>query len=174
MGGKAAMVLALRHPELVERLCVVDVAPADYEERSEFAGYIEAMLALDLGTLDSRGDADAALEQAVPNRTVRSFLLQNLRRTDDGWAWQPNLEVLGRDLPKLGGWPEEALADAAPYDGSTLWIAGEKSAYVQDEHAAEMARWFPKVRRVTIKGAGHWVHSEQPQIFTEVLRRFLA
>ena len=174
MGGKAAMVLTLRHPELVERLCVVDVAPADYEERSEFAGYIEAMLAIDLTTLESRGEADAELEQAVPNRTVRSFLLQNLRRTDDGWAWQPNLEVLGRDLAELGGWPEDALAGVAPYDGSTLWIAGEKSAYIQDEHAAEMSRWFPKVRRITIKGAGHWVHSEQPQIFTEVLRRFLA
>lgn len=174
MGGKAAMVLALRHPELVERLCVVDVAPVDYESRSEFAGYIEAMLALDLDALDSRGDADAALEAAVPSRTVRSFLLQNLRRTDDGWSWQPNLEVLGRDLASLGGWPEEALAEVAPYDGSTLWIAGEKSAYVQDEHAETMSRWFPKVRRITIKGAGHWVHSEQPQIFTEVLRRFLA
>ena len=31
MGGKAAMVLALRHPELVERLCVVDVSPVDYD-----------------------------------------------------------------------------------------------------------------------------------------------
>ena len=27
MGGKAAMVLALRHPEVVARLCVVDIAP---------------------------------------------------------------------------------------------------------------------------------------------------
>ena len=37
-------------------------------------------------------------------------------------------------------------------------------------------RWtsyFPRNRRVTIKGAGHWVHSEQPAVFTEVLRRFL-
>jgi pimeloyl-ACP methyl ester carboxylesterase len=132
------------------------------------------MLALDLDSLESRGDADAALEPAVPNRTVRSFLLQNLRRGDDGWSWQPNLEVLGRDLPALGGWPEDALADAAPYAGSTLWIAGEKSEYVQDEHADAMSRWFPKARRITIKGAGHWVHSEQPEIFTEVLRRFLA
>ena len=107
MGGKAAMVLALRHPELVERLCVVDVSPADYESGSEFAGYIAAMLALDLTTLERRSDADAALADAVPNTTVRSFLLQNLRHDDDGWAWQPNLEVLGRDLATLGGWPEE-------------------------------------------------------------------
>jgi len=29
------------------------------------------------------------------------------------------------------------------------------------------------VRRVTVKGAGHWVHSEQPDVFIEVLKRFV-
>ena len=174
MGGKAAMVLALRHPALVERLCVVDVSPVDYEERSEFAGYIEALLALDLDSLERRSDADEALTEAVPNPTVRSFLLQNLRRHDDGWSWQPNLEVLGRDLPNLGAWPEDALAETSPYEGKTLWVAGQNSPYIRDEYADAMDRWFPHNRRVTIKDAGHWVHSEQPQVFTEVLRRFLA
>ena len=37
-----------------------------------------------------------------------------------------------------------------------------------------MDRLFPRNRRVTIKGAGHWVHSEQPEVFTEVLRRFVS
>ncbi|HYF73013.1 MAG TPA: alpha/beta fold hydrolase, partial [Nocardioides sp.] len=114
MGGKAAMVLALRHPELVERLCVVDISPVDYSagERGtgEFAGYIEAMLGLDLTTLEHRRDADAALTEAVPNSTVRSFLLQNLHHHAGQWSWRPNLEVLGRDLELLGGWPEEALS----------------------------------------------------------------
>jgi pimeloyl-ACP methyl ester carboxylesterase len=174
MGGKAAMVLALRHPELVERLCVVDVSPVDYEAGSEFAAYIAAMQALDLASVQHRRDADAALAEAVPSPTVRSFLLQNLRRTDEGWSWQPNLDLLGRDLAALGGWPEAALAGHPPYQGRTLWIAGANSSYVEDEYAAEMDRWFPRNRRVTIKGAGHWVHSEQPEVFTEVLRRFLA
>jgi pimeloyl-ACP methyl ester carboxylesterase len=26
---------------------------------------------------------------------------------------------------------------------------------------------------VTVKDAGHWVHSEQPEVFLQVLRRFL-
>jgi len=175
MGGKAAMVLALRHPDLVERLCVVDVSPVDYASASEFVGYIEAMLALDLTALERRSEADAALTAAVPSPTVRSFLLQNLRREDDGsWSWQPNLEVLGRDITALSGWPEDRLAGATPYAGRTLWVNGENSAYVRDEYVAAMDRWFPRNRRVTIKGAGHWVHSEQPAVFTEVLRRFLA
>jgi len=174
MGGKAAMVLALRHPELVERLCVVDIAPVGYRSASEFAGYIEAMQGLDLTRLEHRRDAEQALAEAVPNPTVRGFLLQNLRRGDGGWAWQPNLEVLGRDLAILGAWPEEQLAGLAPYPGRTLWVSGQNSRYVREEHTAAMERWFPRTRKVTIKDAGHWVHSEQPAVFTEVLRRFLA
>src|SRR5690606_18205201 len=37
MGGKIAMLAALRHPELVERLVVVDVAPVAYGHGAEFA-----------------------------------------------------------------------------------------------------------------------------------------
>ena len=47
------------------------------------------------------------------------------------------------------------------------------SDYVSDDHAGEMDRRFPRNRRVLVKGAGHWVHSEQPDVFLEVLRRFL-
>ena len=174
MGGKAAMVLALRHPELVDRLCVVDISPVAYAKAGEFRGYIDAMQGMDLSALTGRADAEAALAAAVPNATVRGFLLQNLRRDGDGWRWQANLDVLGRDLVELGGWPEEALAGTAPYDGPTLWVAGATSPYVREEYVDAMERWFPRVRRVTVKGAGHWVHSEQPEVFLEVLRRFAA
>ncbi len=170
MGGKIAMALALRHPELVARLVVVDVAPVSYDAgRREFAGYIEAMRALDLTTLASRADADAALRSAVPNTTVRSFLLQNLRREADQWCWQLNLVLLGDELVALGEWPEMQTVNDLP----VLWIGGANSAYVLDDHAPAMERLFPRVRRVTIKGAGHWVHSEQPDVFLEVLRRFV-
>lgn len=173
MGGKAAMVLALRHPELVERLCVVDISPVAQPASDEFAGYIRAMQELDLTRLERRSDADEALLGAVPNRTVRSFLLQNLRHDDDGWRWMLNLDVLGEQLETLGGWPEEDLVDVAPYDGPVLWIGGARSGYVREEYAAAMDRWFPRNRRVTIKDAGHWVHSEQPAVFIEVLRGFV-
>ena len=173
MGGKAAMVLALRHPALVERLCVVDVSPVAYQTMSEFSGYIQALQGIDLGHIERRSDADDALVDAVPNRTVRSFLLQNLHQDEGVWSWRPNLSVLGRDLAVLGGWPDDALADTAPYDGKTLWVNGQDSDYVRPEYVVAMDRWFPHNRRVTIKNAGHWVHSEQPAVFTEVLRRFL-
>ncbi len=170
MGGKVAMLLALRRPELVERLVVVDVAPVPYDHAAEFEGYISAMRAIDLDTLSTRAEADSALLEAVPSSMVRGFLLQSLRREGDGWEWLLNLEVLGRDLDLITGWPE---VDAAPYERPVLWVGGGDSRYVTPEHLAAMDRLFPRNRRVTVKGAGHWVHSERPEVFREVLKRFI-
>jgi pimeloyl-ACP methyl ester carboxylesterase len=173
MGGKISMLVALLHPELVERLVVVDVSPVPYDHATEFDRYITAMRAIDLDTLQRRSDAEDALREAVPDPTVRGFLLQSLRREGDHWRWYLNLEQLGRDLDDITGWPEAALAGTAPYDGPVLWVGGADSKYVRPDYAGAMDRWFPRNRRVTVKGAGHWVHSERPEVFIEVLRRFL-
>ena len=180
MGGKVAMLVALRRPELVERLCVVDMSPVSYHRTDVFEGFVAAMRGLGLDTLTSRQEADERLSEAVPDPTVRGFLLQNLRRDlsadggGQGWRWQMNLDVLGDSLRDLASWPEEQLAGVAPYDGPVLWVAGQESGYVKPEYDAAMTRWFPRKRLVTIKNAGHWVHSEQPAVFVDVLRRFLA
>lgn len=172
MGGKAAMVLALRHPELVARLCVVDVAPAAYDHASEFADYVTSMRGLDLDSLTGRTEADEAMARTVPDPAIRGFLLQNLRRDGDRWRWQVNLRLLGDHLSDLSGWPADQVAGAV-YDGPVLWVGGASSGYVRDEHGDAMDGLFPRHRRVTIKNAGHWVHSEQPQVFLQVLRQFV-
>ena len=80
-----------------------------------------------------------------------------------------NLDLLRRDLADIGGFPDIA----ASFDRPVLWVAGERSPYIQPEHADTMRALFPKVRSVTVKDAGHWVHSQQPAVLIEVLRRFL-
>ena len=183
MGGKVAMQLALRRPELLRALVVVDVAPVDYpesggrtdepdEEASPFAAYIAAMRALDLESLRTRDDADEALRPAVPSRMVRSFLLQSLVRDGaGGWRWRLNLEALARDLGRLRGFPEPP--QNAAFEGPVLWVAGANSHYVLPRDRDRMDALFPATRLVRIKNAGHWVHSEQPEVFLETLRRFL-
>ncbi len=176
LGGKVSMVLALLHPERVERLCVADMSPVAYDASREFRGYIDAMRAMDLAQVVHRSDAERLLEPAVPDPVVRSFLLQNLRRDPDapsGWSWQANLDVLDRDLAVISDWPEEQLAAAAPYDGPVLWLAGSRSSYVQPAYDAAMDRWFPRNRKVTMKDTGHWLHSERPELFLQILQRFL-
>ena len=187
MGGKVAMQVALRRPELVRALVVVDIAPVEYpvagsrtddpdEELSPFAAYIAAMKAMDLERLGRRDEADEALRAAVPSRMVRSFLLQSLVReglgTDGSWRWRLNLDLLERDLDRLRGFPDPP--PDARFDGPVLWIAGANSHYVLDRDRERMEDLFPHTRLVRIKHAGHWVHSEQPEVFLETIRRFLA
>lgn len=183
MGGKVAMQLALRRPDLLRALVVVDIAPVEYplsggrtddphEEASPFAAYLAAMREIDLDHLASRSNADAALQDVVPSRMVRSFLLQNLEREGTaGWRWRLNLPVLERDLDRLRSFPEPT--PGARFDGPVLWIAGANSHYVLDRDRDRMDELFPAARLVRVKNAGHWVHSEQPEIVLETLRRFL-
>lgn len=175
LGGKTAMLLALRHPELVARLVVVDIAPRSYGSLDRFSTYIAEMERLPLGELTSRGDAEARFEESNPG--VKSFLLQNLRRDGDTWRWQANLGLFAADAAKgtgslIADWPD-AAGELAPYEDPVLWVAGSESQYVGDEDLPTMQALFPKVRQLTVKGASHWVHTDAPEVVVEALRRFV-
>ena len=175
LGGKTAMLLALRHPGLVERLVVVDIAPKSYGSLERFEGYIREMQSLPLGQLTSRADAEARFDEPDPG--VKAFLLQNLRRDGDGWRWQANLDLVADDADRgsgsvIAGWPV-TVGDVEPFAGPVLWLAGGESRYVKDADAPAMRALFPRARQVTVKGASHWVHTDAPQVVVEALRRFV-
>lgn len=172
MGGKVAMRVALLHPQLLKRLVIVDVSPVDKGGSDEFTYYADQLMGLDLARLTSRSQADQALAEAIPNAGTRAFLLQNLHRDPEGgWRWLPNLALLRREMDRMSGWPE---APDAHWDGPVLWVAGERSSFISPQTESAMRRHFPNVRLEVVAGAGHWVHADQPQAFTDLLRRFLA
>jgi pimeloyl-ACP methyl ester carboxylesterase len=106
MGGKTAMVLALRHPDLIDRLVVVDISPVASDNGGEFDHLLGSLKKLDPDALSSRTDADEQLQEPIPNAGTRGFLLQNLRSTTSGYAWQPNLDLLHGSLPAIGDFPD--------------------------------------------------------------------
>ena len=177
LGGKVAMVLALTHPRLVERLAVVDIAPKGYGDLSRFEGYITGMRRLPLAEVTDRRDAETRFAEVEPDEGVRSFLLQNLRRDGETWRWRANLGLIAADADRgsesaIADFPD--LGDRAPFEGPVLWLVGGESRYVKDADDEQMRALFPRTRQVTVKGADHWVHSQAPGVTTEALRRFLA
>ena len=167
MGGKAAMALALTHPERVAGLVVVDIAPVAYDH--DQAGILQAMADVDLARVASRGDADRQLRAAVPEAGVRQFLLTNLERADGGWRWRLPLDILADALPVILDFPEPG----SPYTGPTLFLHGAASDYVSPRHHEAIRRHFPEARIQGLDGVGHWVHAEAPEAFEAELRRFL-
>lgn len=166
MGGKIAMLLACRHPERVERLIIVDVAPKGYawpEHRLEFA----AMNDLDLAHLASRAAAEKHFESRVPDWGMRKFLTTNLERISEGnWRWQINLPGITAALPAL---EKNVLAPNDRYSGPTLFITGGRSRYVKPEDATVIATHFPAARIETIAEAGHNPHMETRAAFVKAV-----
>ena len=65
MGGKTAMAAALRYPEIIEGLVVVDVSPHKAPGERESTDLIKAMKNLDLSSLTNRREADAVLKNDI-------------------------------------------------------------------------------------------------------------
>jgi esterase len=168
MGGKAAMVLALTRPEMVNRLIVADIAPVAYTH--DQTRHIDAMRGLDLTGLESRAEADRRLSATLPDPALRAFFLQSLDLRATPPRWRLNLDVLEREMPKIVGWPDVT----GRFDGPTLFLSGALSAYLRPEHRAPIRALFPNARFARIPGAGHWLHAEKPLEFEETVRVFLA
>ena len=169
MGGKAAMVLALDRPEVVERLVVVDIAPA--RSLNPAGGYVRAMRAVPLATCTGRTDVEAALTDAIPDAAMRRFLTLNLRSGPDGLRWPNNLEALERHMESILSFP--TYPPGRTFTKPTLFVAGGRSQYLRPEHRPEIERLFPRARFAVIENAGHWVHADAPGPFIETVSRFL-
>ena len=165
MGGKAAIVLALSHPDRIRRLVVADIAPVAYSHTQQHL--IDAMQGLDLTAIESRGAADRVLAERIDEPGVRAFLLQSLDVKER--RWRLNLDVLAAEMPKIVGFPELE----GRFDGPALFLTGAGSDYVLPEHRDRIRALIPNARFAKIPGAGHWLHADKPREFEAAVRVFL-
>lgn len=166
MGGKAAMMLALTHPDMVARLIVGDIAPVTYTH--DQSRYIAAMQAVDLSRVEKRSDAEAQLAALVDDPVLPAFFTQSLDIKER--RWRLNLDVLSDQMPHILGFPDTAAQFGKP----TLFLTGANSHYVAPEHRALIKGLFPAARFAKIPGAGHWLHAEKPREFEAAVRTWLA
>ncbi|MBC7776161.1 MAG: alpha/beta fold hydrolase, partial [Phycisphaerae bacterium] len=164
MGGKVAMQLALTHPDMVEKLVVVDMEPSQADDNH--SDIIDALLGLDLSKMTARREAEAYLTERIHDFGTRQFLLKNITREDDGsFTWKMNLPILWKHYNDI-----LSAVTGEPFEKPTLFVRGSRSDYVKDSEWEKTKRLFPKADLVTIEGAGHWVHADKPKELLEVLR----
>jgi esterase len=167
MGGKTAMNFAVRYPELLSKLIVVDIAPKAYPVHHD--SIIDGLKAIPIDTLQSREEADRILAQHVAEADVRQFLLKNLsRKPEGGFTWKINLPVIDKSLEKIS----EGMQYEGSYIGSSLFVRGSKSKYVLDDDRTNIKTLFPNSTLVTMD-TGLWVQAEKPVEFVEIVKNFL-
>jgi pimeloyl-ACP methyl ester carboxylesterase len=151
-GGLLSLDFAVRKPELVTRLVLLDAGLPDHEPSDELEQY-----ALEEERLLETGDVDAAVEL-------------NLR------FWCP--DVADRVRPMVAGaleWEGDApeAIDLGAVRAPTLVAVGERDK--RDFHviAERLAREIPDAELVVIPGAGHLPSLERPDEIAALVRRFL-
>jgi len=168
MGGKTAMHFALTHHDRVDQRIVVDIAPVAYPDLHEHL--FEALCDIDPAQYSSRDEIDKVLAKSIASLRVRQFLLKNITRKNGSLSWTMNLEAIFQAYPVLRGevlgWP--------PFSGDTLFIRGDRSEYIRDEHIPDIHHLFPAAEIKTIADAGHWLHAEKPDEFGRMVSSFLA
>ncbi len=101
MGGKTAMQVALRFPERVSCLIVVDIAPVQYEHFQKNLKLIRAMQELGLPKIMTRAEVEKKLADKIDEKHILSFLMTNLICKEGQSQWRIGLEQIASGLPEL-------------------------------------------------------------------------
>lgn len=183
MGGKVAMLTALRKPEVVNKLIVVDISPRAYQTLSEHApqavdhlNILKSMQEVNFDEVENRMDVDMILASTIKSQRIRAFLLKNVKRTDKRkFGWKINLPVLLESLPHImeGIIPESNQGISGSSNVPVLFLKGENSGYIPEEDFSLIKELFAHAQIVTIPNSGHWLHAEQTSLFLKNVRYFL-
>ncbi|KAJ3161697.1 Alpha/beta hydrolase domain-containing protein 11 [Geranomyces michiganensis] len=187
MGGKVAMHFALSQQDVVNKLVVVDMAPTVGRPSSDFEIYLSGMNRVEAARVASKPEADRILAETVDDLPIRQFILTNLRAPPSKslassssssssspsppyMSFRINLPVLEAALAKL--WEFPLTNSGVTWAGDALFIAGSKARYITPQKEPSIRGFFPHAD-VKYLDAGHWVHSEKPEEFMELVTMFL-
>ncbi|HPE99287.1 MAG TPA: alpha/beta fold hydrolase [Bacteroidales bacterium] len=180
MGGKLAMHLALNHSEMVDKLIVADISPIDYpiDEDNEM---VQAINRMNLSSVNNREELRQMIQWATNDPMLQGLILKNISSKGlSGFSWKPDLENITKNLQEIYDFrchefqirASESI-DKASFNKETLFLKGDNSQYISENHYPKIAALFPQNKITTIENAGHWLHAEKPAEFYEVCMNFL-
>ena len=160
LGGAVAISLALRNPELVSRLMLVDSAPLD--------------------GLTTPEEHYPIIEQYKQNRELLAQALKAVTPSMDDEPFLQRLSAEGMKMNPIAFTGNARALARFDYTGRgkdfekpVLVVAGEQDVLINPDMAKSTADAFPNARLKILPKIGHSVMVEAPQTFNELLREFL-
>ena len=170
MGGRNALNFASRFPRRVISLVIEDISPesklSDVEKYEKLLGRVPT-------PFKSKKEAKEFLMNDFGDAVLGNYFYSNLVENDEGlvdWRFSKSgiLESVkrGRQVDRWEEWRGLKMP--------TLLVRGENSNDLPQETYERMLAENSNVKGVIIEGAGHWVHFDKPEEFTNIIRQFLA
>lgn len=175
MGGWHSLLYTAEHPERVERIIIVDIAPeanpATAAQRSN-----RPPTPMDFASLDAAVESVRQGNPWASDARLRQDTMDKLRQTEDGrWTRKADPVLFNTPLPDMtdpgliGRYWRAVETIPCPI----LEVRGAESGLVADETLERMQKVGKQFTWVDVPGAGHVVTVDKPQEFIQVTRAFL-
>ncbi len=182
-GGSVAWATAMQHPEVVDRLAILNAAhPRKLSQGLHHPGQLRRSWYFFFFDLP---DLPESLVRADHWRFFRHFLRdarpgaltpQDMDRYIEAWS-QPGAAsgMINYYRNSVRQSPRQAEAQLPPIQARTLVIWGEGDRYLSPELAEPDHDDVPNLDRVErLPDASHWVHHDEPERVTQLLAGFFA
>lgn len=177
MGGRNALYFSYLHSDRLKSLVIEDIGP---EGDPDSYLYYQKMLGAIPTPFASRSEIkeffDHRFEQEFASKenlkTIIPFLVANLEEKSDGqFDWKFSKEGI-IDCVKQGR-SEDSWALIDHISVPTLYMRGQNSKDLKKSVFEHVLQQNKLITGIEISDAGHWIHADQPEVFTRELETFL-
>jgi pimeloyl-ACP methyl ester carboxylesterase len=175
MGGWHSLLYTADHPERVERIVIVDIAPEPSPESMAQSGQ-RPPTPMEFPTLDA---AELWMRQGNPwasDAQIRKDAEDKMRQREDGqWTWKADGSLFNIALPDMtdpdliGRYWKAVETIPCPI----LEVRGAESILVSDDTLKRMKEVAKEFDWIDVAGAGHVVTVDKPQEFITAVTSFL-
>jgi pimeloyl-ACP methyl ester carboxylesterase len=176
MGGKAAILFALKWPEKLNGLLIADVSPFTVQASVSLAyDYHSRILSTvsrtDISGASSRKEIETLLSSGISSSRDIALIMKNLKRNaDNSYSWKINAPVLLRHLREMiEGLVLPPVGEHGITGFPVIFLKGENSEYLDQGDYTRILKLFPAAEFRIVKNAGHWIHADNPEAVAEAL-----
>jgi pimeloyl-ACP methyl ester carboxylesterase len=193
-GGIVSWAFALKHPELLERLIIVDAPPPftwnrDLRESPKQRAAVNYMIELSKESPEPEemlsANGFAMMDQIMQRIGGLGARLSEQERAAYLEAWsQPGALRGGLNYYRAARMGEQVAAGGVPEEYATkitaktvgmptMVIWGEKDSVLLPTLTRGLDQWIPDLRTEIVADAGHWVPYERPDEVNRLIRDFV-
>jgi len=177
MGGKTAMQFACAHPERINKLIIVDIAPIDYnipkykEHIKRHEDRIQLLESIKLTGLFSISALLTHLKKLKLDIDDQNLIAKNIFKNTNGQLdWRLNIPAIKKEIKNILC---NNLEKSDCYTSLCHFIKGEHSDYLTEMNFSATKRYFTDAKLHIIRKCGHSIHIEQPKLLSKTIENIL-
>ncbi|MBR5984546.1 MAG: alpha/beta hydrolase [Bacteroidales bacterium] len=174
LGGKTAMQFALKYPQMLEKVVVIDISPCRMNSLLErnplvtnLMNQVQAIKNLPLADFHSFAEFANGIS-AFDDDTKRA-IIGNIKYDGKAFSWQIDIDAVFNNFDKLtSGFDVDDFIDRK-INVQTLFIKAMDSEFLPKSDYKAVKYIFPNSEIVEIADCTHRIHFEKPKVLAEVI-----